>query len=117
MDGPTGQVLVADDDPAVLGLVAEMLEEEGYAVRRAADGATALAQVESEPPDVVVTDVMMPRLDGLTLAARLRERGVPVVLMSAVIERLPAAEFALVAKPFDLDDLLAAVQRVLDRRL
>ena len=113
MTEPAGRVLVADDDPAVLGLVAELLEDEGFAVNRAADGATALAAAEGNPPDLVVADVMMPRLDGLTLAQRLRERGIPVLLMSAVIERLPAAGFALVAKPFDLDDLLAAVRRTL----
>ena len=115
MDEQAGRVLVADDDPAVLGLVAELLEEGGYAVKTASDGATALAAAESDPPDLVVSDVMMPRLDGLTLASRLRQRGIPVVLMSAVVERLPRRGVAIVTKPFDLDDLLAAVRTAVRR--
>jgi len=113
---PVKRVLVADDDPAVLGLVADLLTEEGYRVARARDGAEALAVARADPPDLVVSDVGMPRLDGLGLAERLREQGVPVVLMSAVAERLPWVSCAVVAKPFDLDDLLAAVRRALVHR-
>ena len=110
------EILVAEDDPAIATLVAEVLTEEGYAVRRVADGQAALAEAERHPPDLVVSDVRMPRLDGLTLARRLRERRIPVVLMSAVVRQLPVAGIALVPKPFDLDDLLAAVRRALGRR-
>jgi DNA-binding response OmpR family regulator len=108
-------ILVAEDDPSVAALVSELLTDEGYGVRRVPDGQAALAEVERDPPDLLVSDVAMPKLDGLTLAARVRERGIPVVLMSAVVERLPPVGVALVPKPFDLDVLLAAVRRALDR--
>jgi DNA-binding response OmpR family regulator len=110
----TARVLIVDDDPAVLELVADLLAGEGFAVSRAGDGVEALAAAERERPDLVVSDVWMPRLDGLGLAERLRGLGVPVVLMSAVLERPPAGGLPFVAKPFDLDALLAAVRWALD---
>ena len=102
-------VLVVDDDPAICGLLEEMLELGGYRVRAAYDGLDALQQLDREPADLVLTDIMMPRLDGLGLAARLRERGAPpVLLMSAAASPLdPTIPF--VTKPFDVWDLLRAV--------
>ena len=112
--GPS--VLVVDDERVLAALVAELLAEEGYAVRCAFDGAQALAEVERDPPDVLVTDLMMPRLDGLDLARRLRADGrrVPVVVMSAVHVDVILPGVRFLAKPFDLDDLLAAVAWAVD---
>src|SRR5918997_1077583 len=79
-------VLVVEDEPVIRELMAILLEEEGYTVRQATDGMEALETVEQYPVDLVLSDVKMPRLDGASLAHRLRERGdpLPVVLMSAV---------------------------------
>ncbi len=105
-------VLVADDDPGIRAFVTDLLTGEGYVVRCAEDGAAALAEVVRAPPDVVLSDVRMPRLDGLALAARLRPLGVPVVLMSAsFFVGVPGLPF--VPKPFDADALLAAVAAAL----
>ena len=109
-------VLVADDDPGILSFLAVLLEDEGYAVRRAFDGQEALDKIAREPVDLVVTDVMMPRIDGVTLTQRLRARGdrTPVVLMSAVYADVDLPGIRFVPKPFDLDYMVAVVKRVLD---
>ena len=109
------KILVVDDDRSLCDLITDLLAGEGYAVSCAPDGLEALAAVERDPPDLIVTDVHMPRLDGRGLVARLAERrlGIPVILMSAAPrppERLGAA---FVAKPFHLDHLVAAVGRTL----
>ncbi len=111
------EVLVVDDEPAVRALLEGLLAEEGYDVRCAGDGLAALAAVDRLCPDLVVADVMMPRLDGLGLLARLRERGdrTPFVFDSAARSVPPAAGVAFVAKPFDLDCVLAAVASALAR--
>ena len=109
-------VLVVDDEPVVADLLADLLADEGHTVRCAPDGLAALAAVEQEPPDLVVSDVMLPRLDGLSLVRSLRARGcrVPVVLVSAIHTTvdLPGARF--VPKPFDIAEVVAVVNRVFD---
>ena len=109
----TPTILVVDDEPHIADLLAEALGDEGYRVRRAYDGLAALAAADEADPDVVVTDVMMPGLDGVDLARRLRERGVPVVLMSAARTTVDLPGVRFVPKPFDLDEMLAAVSRAL----
>jgi CheY-like chemotaxis protein len=104
-------VLVVEDEPAIREVVADLLEDEGYAVRQAADGLEAIDELEVDAVDLVLSDVRMPRLDGPALARRLRRHGsaVPVVLMSAVdVEvNLPGVRF--LPKPFDRDHLLHAI--------
>lgn len=118
---PAPLVLLAEDDWGLRDLLAEVLRAEGYRVLAARDGAHALAQLDGEPPAVVVTDLQMPRLDGIGLIAALRERGVaaPAVLLSTQdrLTKVDADRAAVVplAKPFDLDDLLAAVASLLNR--
>ena len=109
-------ILVVDDEPRVADLVAELLADEGYRVRLARDGMAALDEVARDPPDLVVSDVMMPRLDGLTLTQRLRAQGsgVPVVLMSAVYADVDIPGVRFVPKPFDIAEVVAVVNRVFD---
>jgi two-component system response regulator VicR len=113
-----GTILVADDDDTILGLVAYLLEDEGYRVLRASDGAEALACAQREAPDLVLTDIMMPRMTGVELLARLRAApalAVPVILMSAVTRApnpLPPRT-AFLPKPFELAALLELVSRLL----
>lgn len=105
-------ILIADDEPMMLHALAGLFADEGYRVARAADGAEALVLVGRELPDVIVSDVEMPHLDGVGFFHRLLELGhaVPFVFISgrvARVDRLPTIPF--LAKPFDLEHLLRVV--------
>ena len=116
-------VLVADNEPTLLELFREILEDDQFRVLTAANGRDALALAETWIPDVLVTDVVMPRLDGFGLVHAVRRLypGIPVIIMTGdttyqdrPIEDL-AAEVEAVAtfmKPFDLTALHQAVQSV-----
>jgi CheY-like chemotaxis protein len=112
-------VLVAEDEPAILEMLAAVLGDEGHRVVVAADGLAALEVLAREVPDLVLTDAMMPRLDGLGLVRRMREdprtAGIPVVVLSAVLRGAPAGVpgVAFLAKPFDLGGLLGVVAAAL----
>ena len=107
----TPTVLVVEDEPAIREVVADLLEDEGYAVRQAADGLEAIDELALDHVDLVLSDVRMPRLDGPALARRLRRHGyaVPVVLMSAVDVEVDLPGVGFLPKPFDRDHLLHAV--------
>jgi CheY-like chemotaxis protein len=115
--GPT--ILVAEDEEALAELLRLLLEDEGYRVLVAANGHEALDRLKEHRPRLVLSDMMMPGLDGRALAQAMAAdpdfRGIPLVLMSAVHERgareVPHAAF--VSKPFDIDALLATVARLL----
>src|SRR5689334_14370715 len=100
-------VLVVDDEPTIADVVARYLERDGYRPVVARDGAEALEVAERERPDLVVLDVMLPRLDGLQVMALLRQRrSVPVILLTARgdepdrIAGLKLGADDYVAKPF-----------------
>lgn len=111
-----GTVLVVDDEPQVLALLNELLDFEGYEVETANDGLEALLclrqKEEPRPVDVVVTDVMMPRMDGLTLAQRIEQEvgKVPIILLSAGLDVARDAPWPFLGKPFDLDELLGLIE-------
>jgi CheY-like chemotaxis protein len=108
-------VLVVEDEQPVQQLVADLLEDEGYHVMVASDGAQGLALAQAERPDLVVTDLMMPVMTGVELCRRLksneRTRQVPIVVMSAAgaSQARGLGADAFLAKPFDLEALLALV--------
>jgi DNA-binding response OmpR family regulator len=115
-------ILSADDDPHLLRLVTRNLELEGYAVLTATDGADALRQIQEEQPDLVLLDVMMPRLDGFTVCQRVREfSAVPIILLTArgqdqdKVRGLDLGADDYLTKPFSIDELLARVRAVLRR--
>jgi len=116
-------VLVVDDDKAVRESLRRSLEFNGYEVHLAADGAEALAGIGSLAPDVVVMDVMMPRLDGLETTRALRSAGndVPIIVLTARdavgdrVEGLDAGADDYLAKPFALPELLARLRALLRR--
>lgn len=115
---PTPVVLVVDDEPAILEVVQDVLEDEGYTVLPAREGREALSMALQTPPDLVLTDLMMPVMDGRTLFRRLRDDGrtahIPVVLMSAAYQAQPGDAFvAVIAKPFSLVSLLDTVEQLL----
>ncbi len=116
------QVLVADDDEDVLGLVSMTLERAGYAVARARDGVEALELAEETHPVLCVLDVMMPKLDGLEVARRLRALNAAepkIVLLTASVqdqrraEGLEAGADDFVRKPFSPRELVARVDKLL----
>lgn len=100
-------VLVVDDERHIVALLTELLEDEGYHVMSAYDGVDALELVRAHAPDLVLADIMMPRLDGLALLSSLHESNatLPVVLMSAAVTPL-THEVPYISKPFDLEELL-----------
>ena len=117
------RILVVDDEPAVREAVERALRVEGHDVLLAADGLEALEALEGRPPDAVVLDVLMPRVDGLELCRRIRGRGdrTPVLMLTArdgVSDRvagLDAGADDYLVKPFALEELLARVRALLRR--
>lgn len=118
------RILVADDDPEILELVFFELQRLGYEVMTAEDGQAALKTANAAKPDLVLTDVMMPFIDGYHLASELtsrRENGLPrVIIMTArSTEREKGVLIACGAdgalqKPFNMEDLEALVARTLE---
>ncbi|MGH3439842.1 MAG: response regulator transcription factor, partial [Sciscionella sp.] len=117
------RVLVVDDEPAVRESISRGLRFEGYQVTLATDGQDALEHLTAHQPDVVVLDVMMPRLDGLETCRRIRAAGdrVPVLMLTARrtvgdrVAGLDAGADDYLVKPFELEELLARL-RALHRR-
>jgi two-component system response regulator MprA len=120
---PVQSILVVDDEPAVREALRAGLEFEGYHVTTAADGLGALEQIAKAMPDGMVLDVMMPRMDGLTVLRRLRSfnAALPVLLLTArdtVGDRVTGLDVGAddyLTKPFDLDELLARIRAMLRR--
>ena len=110
-------ILVVDDDPAIRDALALLLEDEGYAVLAAPDGLAALEAVARDSPDLVITDLYMPGLDGSGLIARLRSErpDLPIIVVSAGIRVSPPDGVPFFAKPFDSEHLLATVASLLAR--
>ncbi len=110
------KVLVVDDEPPLREFIAEALSEVGYTVCTASDGIEAIEVIEREAPDLVLADVRMPRLDGVSLLEHLSQgdHKLPVVLMSAYWTGTELAGAPFVSKPFDINHLLKIVARGLD---
>jgi CheY-like chemotaxis protein len=115
------RVLLADDDFAVLEITKLVLEHEGFSVETATNGEDALAMAQSEPPDIVVTDFMMPLMNGAELARRMRASPslatIPIIMVSATsadeVGSMHDLGVIFVPKPVTLDALLEAMRRVL----
>ena len=116
-------VLLVDDDAPIRRMLERSLSAEGYEVATAADGGSALAQVERSMPDVIVLDVAMPGLDGLAVTRRLRSKGVgvPILLLTARdalhqrVEGLDAGADDYLVKPFEVEELTARIRALLRR--
>jgi CheY-like chemotaxis protein len=114
------RVLVVDDEPQVVWVIQFSLESEGYETYTACDGIEAMHQVAEHRPDLVVLDVMMPRMDGWSVLAELaklpedeRPRVVMVTALASAGDRARAAELgaaAFVTKPFSVEELLEVLQ-------
>ena len=109
-------ILVVDDEGPLADLVASLLFEEGYRVAVAYDGLSGFETALRLKPNLIVSDVQMPKLDGMTLLRRLRSVGntAPVILMSAVYIYETGILAHFIPKPFDLDHLLEVVHDALN---
>lgn len=117
------RILVVDDDPEIVSFVKRGLAYEGYTVDIAADGSQALAKAREREPDLVILDIMMPGIDGIEVAKRLRQGGdVPIIMLTAkgtVADKVAGLESGAddyLVKPFAFDELLARVKALLRRR-
>lgn len=117
------RVLIVEDDRDLRSMLAEIFEDEGYAVTTAADGQRGLHEALTQPFDALVLDRGLPAIEGLDLLARLRRSGVdtPVLILSALgnaadrIEGLDSGAEDYLSKPFDIGELLARVRALLRR--
>ncbi|MDY5585639.1 MAG: MtrAB system response regulator MtrA [Arcanobacterium sp.] len=117
------RILVVDDDPAISEMVAILLESEGYSATVCANGSNVMPLFRTEHPELVLLDVMLPGLDGVSVCRLIREESdVPIIMMSAktdsvdVISGLEAGADDYVTKPFDNSVLLARVKARLRRQ-
>ncbi|MFD4317813.1 response regulator transcription factor [Streptomyces sp. NPDC058548] len=117
------RILIVDDEPAVREALRRSLAFEGYGTQDAVDGLDALGRMDSYAPDLVVLDVQMPRMDGLTAARRIRASGstVPILMLTARdtvgdrVTGLDAGADDYLVKPFELDELFARIRALLRR--
>lgn len=120
---PTRRVVIAEDEALIRLDLAEMLGEEGYdVVGQAGDGERAIELAEELRPDLVVLDVKMPKLDGISAAQRIAEKRIaPVVILTAfsqrdLVERArDAGAMAYLVKPFNKNDLVPAIEMAVSR--
>jgi two-component system response regulator MprA len=120
---PTLRVLVAEDDQGLRDSLERVLRFEGYGVLLAKDGAEALDAVARDDPDLLVLDIMMPHVDGLSACRMLRQRGaaLPILMLTARhtvsdrVDGLDAGADDYLVKPFAIDELLARVRALLRR--
>ena len=116
------RILVVDDDPPSVKMTAFLLREEGYEVVSADNGRKALEMMQSEAPDLVIMDVMMPHIDGLEVTRRIRQTmDVPIIILSAKgetadkVSGLEVGADDYLSKPFEPSELIARVRAVLRR--
>lgn len=109
-------VLVVDDDGDVCEMLRDLLSQVGYDVRCAHNGEEGWAEVQRDPPDVILSDIRMPHLDGIDLASRLLSGGdrTPLILMSANHVDRMGVSAAFLRKPFAVEQLLAVIARALE---
>jgi DNA-binding response OmpR family regulator len=130
LTGPAGayggeiapRILLVDDDPNQLVLLADQLRADGYDIQTARDGDEALRRLQSGWPDLLIIDMMMPRMDGLTLAREIKGRAdLPIIVLSAIdasdskADLLEEVAEDYVTKPYHYPELRARINRVLRR--
>ena len=116
------RILVVDDEPQITRVLKTTLSSRGYAVRTAMDGDEAVHTIKEWPPNLVITDLRMPNMDGLELCRHIRAKSqVPIIVLSVKgedkikVEALDAGADDYVTKPFSVNELLARVRAVLRR--
>src|SRR4051795_6720714 len=116
------RILLVDDDPNLLVLLSEQLRADGFEVQTARDGQEALRRLEGGWPDLLLVDMMMPRMDGLTLAREVKARAdLPIIVLSAIdtadskADLLEEVAEDYVTKPYHYPELRARIARVMRR--
>jgi CheY-like chemotaxis protein len=126
MTNPRGPILVVEDIPNVLELLEVTLRFQGYQVVSAHNGQEALEILESETPALIITDILMPKLDGFALVQELRSNpktmGIPVIFLSATYVTPEDRQFAMslgasrfIEKPIDTEDFLLTIAEILSK--
>jgi len=123
MTAPGARILAVDDDPHIVRLIQVSLERAGFHVRTALDGVEAMECIEAELPDLVICDVMMPRMSGFEVLRRLKSEpstaAIPVVMLTArtgdtdVSDAWECGADLYLSKPFDPSELVAFITRML----
>src|SRR4051795_13560248 len=118
----TARVLVVDDEPQITRVLRTVLSSQGYQVQTASEGQSALTNFAEWRPELVITDLYMPHMDGIELCRRIRAQSkVPIVVLSVKgeegtkVEALDSGADDYVTKPFGTDELLARVRATLRR--
>ncbi|MCK4751919.1 MAG: response regulator [Planctomycetes bacterium] len=122
----TGKILVVDDEQDIVTIIGKVLSKSGYDVVTACDGLEGIAKAESEMPDLILLDNIMPNMDGPTALAKLKAseatQGIPVIVVTALadVESIVFAQKGgavdYVVKPFDYDTLLEKIAQTLDSK-
>ncbi len=119
---PAPRILIVDDDPNLLVLLADQLRADGYEIATARDGDEALRRLRAGWPDLLIVDMMMPRMDGLTLAREIKTHAdLPIIVLSAIdagdskADLLEEVAEDYVTKPYHYPELRARINRVLRR--
>jgi len=119
---PKGNILVVDDEPQITRVLKTTLSSQGYGVRSASNGEEALNEMKNWPPDLIITDLRMPGIDGLDLCRRVRvDSRIPIIVLSVKgeesikVQALDAGADDYVTKPFSVNELLARVRAALRR--
>jgi two-component system, OmpR family, KDP operon response regulator KdpE len=118
----SSRVLVVDDEPQITRVLRTVLSSQGYQVRTAAEGESALSNFKEWSPELVITDLYMPHMDGVELCRRIREvSSVPIIVLSVKgeertkVEALDSGADDYVTKPFGMEELMARVRAALRR--
>ncbi len=118
------KILVADDEPMLLKTIELKLKKEGYEIITTIDGREAVAKIETEDPDMVITDIMMPYVSGLEIVAIVRKKTskkIPIIILSAmeqekvVMEAFELGADDYITKPFSLNELAIRVKRLMSQ--
>lgn len=118
------KILVAEDEPMLLKTIELKLKKEGYEVITTHDGREAIAKIEEQSPDLVISDIMMPYASGLEITALLKqklEKSIPIIILSAmeqekvVMEAFELGADDYITKPFSLNELSIRVKRLMAR--
>jgi DNA-binding response OmpR family regulator len=129
----SAKILVVDDDPDILDAVTMILESQGYQVVTAENGLQGLAKIEAEEPDVMILDLLMPKMDGFALFKELQDpkwlkyKDMPILILSSVREEASRRRYELetgvelgmadyIEKPFSPDVLLKRVGEIISRK-
>ena len=122
------KILIVDDDPDLVEAVSTILESKGYAVAKAYGGVEGLKKAETEKPDLIVLDVMMPDKDGYEVCKELKAddayRSIPILLLTAVVENIPTSKYTqqmgketeaddYVDKPVEPEELVKRVEALI----